>query len=79
MIHGDINVALRFLSKSENSGVLPLTDETTEVLQLKHPEASPLHDDLLLEGPVKCLKPVIYNNLDEDTILKAALRNNGLA
>ena len=34
---------------------LELIDETMEELHLKHPEASPLHDDLLLEGQVKLL------------------------
>ena len=48
-------------------------------LHMKHPYASPRYENLLLEGPVKFLIPVIYDNITEDIIRTAALRTNGAA
>ena len=36
MIQGKVNAAIRLLSHSENSGVLPLNEETMQELQIKH-------------------------------------------
>ena len=39
MMLGKVNAAIRLLSKSQNSGVLPLSEVTMQQLHLKHPEA----------------------------------------
>ena len=57
-----------------------LTDSTDSFKwkpAFKHPEASPLHDVLLIQGPIKFLSPVIYDEITEDTILKAVSRTKG--
>ena len=79
MINGKVNAAIRLLSESENAGVLQLTNVTMQELHIKHPEAKPLNDDLLLQGPVKFLSPVIYDDLCDETILKSALHTKGAA
>ena len=43
MIKGNINGALRLLSKEQcNGSILPLDPPTMDELRLKHPDASPL-------------------------------------
>ena len=53
MIQGKVNAAIRLLSHSENSGILPLNEETMQELQIKHPESRPKYDDMILQGPVE--------------------------
>ena len=77
MIKGNINGALRLLTSQQCNGILPLSDETMNELHLKHPEASPLNDDLLLKGPVNEVNAVIYESIDEITILKACVKTKG--
>ena len=48
-------------------------------LHLKHPDAKPKYDDLLFQGPIKFLSPVIYDTINEDTIAKAAIITKGAA
>ena len=79
MLQGRINAAIRLLSQTKNSGVLPLTQDTMQELHLKHPDAKPKYDDLLLQGPIKFLSPVIYDTINEDTTAKAAIITKGAA
>ena len=75
MITGRINAALRLLSKTDGNGILPLDNNTIAELHL--PEANPFQDDILIQGPIKFLSPVIYDEITEDTILKAVSRTKG--
>ena len=77
MIKGKVNSALRLLSDEQCNGILPLDDNTMNELNLKHPDASPLNEDLLLEGPCQYINPVIFESIDECAILKAALKTKG--
>ena len=79
MIQGKVNSAIRLLSNSENSGLLTLNESTMQELHLKHPELKLKYEDLLLEGPVKYMNSVIYDEIDEEVIMKAAIRKNGAA
>lgn len=79
MIKGNVNGALRLLTSDQCNGILPLNDDTMEELHLKHPEASPIHADLLLEGPKVNVNDVIYEGIDDTCILKACVRTKGAA
>ena len=39
MHKGNVNGALKILTNNMSSGILPLTDETLQLLKLKHPDA----------------------------------------
>ena len=43
-------------------------------LHTKHPEASPMYDDLLIQGPIALANEVIFDGIDESEILRACLR-----
>ena len=61
----------------ESAGVLPLNNETIQQLHLKHPDAQPCYDKMMLHGPIKNCPAVIYDELDENTIYKASLKTKG--
>ena len=76
---GNINRALRLLSENPDCGVLDLTDDALEGLKLKHPTASPKFDNLLLNGPVKIVHEIVFDDINEELIQKAAIRTKGAA
>ena len=81
MIKGNVNGALRLLSisNSNSNGILPLTEDTMEELRMKHPEANSLNDDLLLNGPMQLVNSVIFDAINEESILKACVKTKGAA
>ena len=76
---GNINRALRLLSENLDCGVLDLTDDVLEGLKLKHPTASPKFDNLLLNGPVKNVLEIVFDDINEELIQKATIRTKGAA
>ena len=46
---GKVNKAIKILEKANKGGIPPLSDETVEILQQKHPEASEASDEMLLK------------------------------
>ena len=79
MMRGNIKAAVRLLSVNETGGVLPLNEETMNELKKKHLDSQPQFQHLLLCGPVQEVNPVIFDKLDETTILQAASRTKGAA
>ena len=79
MTDGNVNEALRLLSNTASTGVLPINDDTIRQLHEKHPEGEPLHDEMLLNGPVKYVHPVVFDEFNSDLVQKVALRTKGAA
>ena len=79
VLQGKLTAALKFLSKETNSGVLKLSDEVLEDLTQKHPAPAPILENSLLHGPVNQVPPAIFDIMDEQLILKAAMRTKGSA
>ena len=79
MMRGNIKAAVRLLSANERGGILPLNEETMTEPKKKHPDSQPLFQHLLLCGPFQEVNPVIFDKLDESTIMKAASRTKGVA
>lgn len=77
MFEGKVNAALKLLDNTNTGGILPLTTETLHELKSKHPEASPATEEVLMTGELPFSDPAVFNNIDEDTIIKAALRTRG--
>ena len=76
MSEGKVNPAIRLLDKT-TTGVLKLTEETMQCLREKHPEAKPKYEDMLLQGPLRGVNAVIYDNTNADLIRKCAIRTKG--
>ena len=79
MEEGKVNNAMRLLQKSNNRGILPLTEETFEVLLEKHPPASKADEEVLLKDEINDIHPVIYECIDSEYVKEAAKRTKGAA
>ena len=49
MQKGNVNEALKILANDMSGGILPLADETFQVLELKHPDAKDTSQQALLQ------------------------------
>ena len=73
MQEGNVNGALKPLRNNMNNGILPLTDETLQLLHTKHPESRESTPDVLLQGPIRQVHQVVYD-IDEALVMKAAMK-----
>ena len=67
------------LDKSANMGIAAPTEETMAELRKLHPEAQVAAEPTLAEGEIPYFDPVIFTNINEESIAKAALRTRGSA
>ena len=74
MQKGNVNGALKILTNNMSGGILPLKDGTLQLLNLKHPDAKDNSQQTLLQGPIQKMHPVMYDDIDEEVIKKAAIR-----
>ena len=77
MQKGNVSGALKLLTNNMSNGILPLTDETLHLLRTKHPEIQNAHEEVLLQGAIKQVHPVVYEAMDEALISKAELKTKG--
>ena len=72
MQKGDVNAALKLLTNNMNNGILPLNDNTLILLEQKHPEASEVQTEILIDQPPERIHPIVYDAIDEDLIFNVA-------
>ena len=77
VFQGKISAALKFLSKESENGVLPTTDKVISELKEKHPDPSSIQPDSLIHGPIEHVSKNYFDDIDEDTIKKAAKLTRG--
>lgn len=77
MQKGDVHKAINVVTNNMTGGILPLNDETLEMLRQKHPEGSESYEDTLIQGPIKSVNAVVYDVIDEDMIMRAAKTTKG--
>ena len=77
MQRGNIKKAIKVITNNMSGGVLPLNDETLDLLVQKHPEATRMSDDAILQGPIMPTNPIVYGEIDDNKILKAAKITEG--
>ena len=66
------------MEKSKKGGILLLSDESFEILQQKHPEASEASDHILLkETPLK-VHPVIYESMNSEMVKYTVKKTRGV-
>ena len=56
------------MKKATKGGILPLSDETLEILQQKHPKAPEASDERLLKETPQEVRPVIYESINSEMI-----------
>ena len=77
MSKGNVNGAIKLLSDNMVDGIVPLDDETLEILRQKHPEPKQAEYEVLLPDEPFEIHPVIFDEIDADTIRQAAVRTKG--
>ena len=77
MQKGNVNGALKLLTNNMSNGILTLTDETLQLLHAKHPESKEATPDVLLQGPIRQVHQVVYDDIDEALVMKAAMKTKG--
>ena len=79
MMQGKVHAALRLLDQQQACGILNASAETLEMLKKLHPDGKQAKENILLEGEVEYFDPVIFSNIDEASIAKAATKTRGAA
>ena len=74
-----VEIVLRLLDKESSLGVANLTEETMEELRKLHPDGASAEIKTLMSGDLPYFNPIIFQNIDETSIAKAALRTRGAA
>ena len=77
MQKGKVNGALKILTNNMRGSILPVTDETLQLLELKHPDAKDTSQQALLQGPIQNMHPIVFDDIDEELIKNAAIRTKG--
>ena len=76
---GKISSAIRILDQTNTAGILPINDETIKLLNEKHPNAQPINDDMVLQGPIKHVDKIIFEGINGALIKKIAFNMKGSA
>ena len=75
MQKGNVNGALKILTNNMSGSILLLTDETLQLLEIKHPDAKDTPQQALLQGPIQKMHPIVYDDIDEELIKKSSNKN----
>ena len=69
---------MKFINNDDEIlGVHPITDKIKELLQEKHPKGRNIDQDILVPDIALDPQPVIYEEIDADTVQKAAKNIHG--
>ncbi len=77
MQKGNVNGAIKLLTNNMKGGILPLNNETMELLRTKHPDGKEANEEALLPGEIPTVEPIIFETIDEQMVLKAAQLTKG--
>ena len=77
MSKDNVNGVLKLLTEKMSNGILHLNDKTFKILKQKHAEANEPSQEVLLQGPAQPVYLIIYEDMDESLILKAAMLTKG--
>ena len=50
-------------------GILPLTEDTIALLELKNPNPAPIIDDAIIEKVPEDVHPVVFSSIEKKTFL----------
>lgn len=77
MLQGKVNAALRLIESGSPLGIAELDEKLVNELRNLHPEAKSPCESTLAQGELPFFDPVVFTNIDEQSIAKAALRTRG--
>ena len=74
---GNINGALNLLTNNITIDILSLDEKTINSLKQKHPESKPACEETLINGEPPVIHPIIFDDINEKSVRKAAIRTKG--
>ena len=77
MKQGKLSAAVKLLTSNMEGGILPLNEETMQLLRSKHPEPTPCNSDALFDEHAPEVHPVVFESITADSVRKAALKTRG--
>ena len=77
MKKGNASAAVKLLTSNMEGGILPLTEETMQLLQSKHPEAQECQPEAIFEMQAPEVHPVVFEEIDGESVRKAAMLTRG--
>ena len=77
MAKGNVNSAMKLLTNNMSNGILPLGEDTLHQLRMKHPASRNADNDILLQGEIPDIHPIIFEEIDEEMVKQAALKTRG--
>ena len=60
-----------------SNGILPLTEKALSQLEIKHPDNRDASENVLLNGPIKEIYPIVFDATDEEMVLRTASITKG--
>ena len=75
--NGNVNGALKLLTNNMSGGVLPVINETLELLIQKHPEVVNVEEYIALQGQMQQVHPILFEEIDADLVVKAEKYTKG--
>ena len=63
MQKSNVDGALHLLTNNMSNGILPLSEETLQILSLKHPVAQQARRKAVLQGPKKQMHNIVYEDI----------------
>ena len=76
-LKGNVNAAINLLTDNMRNGILPLNNETLNLLRLKHPDPKDAHESVMLSDIPERIHPVNFELIDAEMIKKAATKTRG--
>ena len=73
----NVNRAMKILTGTMKNGILPLTGETLNQLQLKHPEGKEASQEILLIDTPETIHLIKFKSVDTEKIQKTAVKTQG--
>ena len=78
MKSGNVNGALKLLTDNMSGGILPLNDETLNLLIQKHPEAKDITEDVtFIHDQIQEVHPIVFEEIDSKMIERVASKMKG--
>ena len=79
MRKGNVNAAINLLTENMRNGILPLNNETLNLLRLKHPDPKDAHESIMFSDVLERIHPVKFEVIEAEMIRKAAMKTRGVA
>ena len=77
MKNGKLTAAVKLLTNTMEGGVLPLSEETMTLLRAKHPAPGELEEEAIVQIDPLPSHPVIFDEINGDSVKAAALKTHG--